>query len=136
MYICGFDLKGSDTIIVLFHAEEESLNYIDCPVKKISLGDGDHRNDVISFRSAVETFFNEYNVERVYLKKRMKKGKFAGGADSFKMEGLIQSFETVEVELVSSQAIKAQLKNESVELPETLKKYQIEAFRVALLHKA
>ena len=62
------------------------------------------------------------------IKKRAKKGKFAGGPDTFKMEALIQIVANLEVTLVSPQALAAMEKKYTVEIPVTLNKYQHVAY--------
>lgn len=131
MNICGIDLKGSDAIVAVIQIKEEHITYIDTSIRKISLGDSDINTDVIKFKNSVEKFFRKNEIEKVFIKKRMKKGKFAGGPDSFKMEGIIQIIEGAESTLISSQSITAKLKKDPIDLPTDLKKYQYDAFLVA-----
>jgi hypothetical protein len=63
----------------------------------------------------------------VGIKARMHKGKFAGGALSFKIESLIQLI-SKEVHILSSQTIKS--KTKKIDIPK-LFKYQYEAFKTA-----
>jgi hypothetical protein len=62
----------------------------------------------------------------------MKKGQFAGGPISFKLEALIQLNGTIDVKLLSSQAIAAADKKEAIELPENILRYQIDAYKAAV----
>lgn len=68
-------------------------------------------------------FFLEQNeIEKILIKKRAKKGNFAGGAVTFKMEGLIQLNPICNVELISPQAISSFEKKNDLEFPSSLKK--------------
>ena len=64
------------------------------------------------------------------------RGKYAGGAVTFKMEGLFQLNSLADTHLFSVQAIAASRRRNSYELPADLKKYQQEAFYVACCAKA
>lgn len=131
MNICGVELKGNNAAVVVIqlNGEEKTVVATDC--RKISLGDGDSSADVIRFKKDLEAFFKKHRIERVHIKKRAKKGKFAGGPDSFKMEGILQIIEGVETHLISPQRISAVMKKEGIEMPLSLKKYQHEAFLAA-----
>ncbi len=50
-------------------------------------------------------FMKENNINEINIKKRAKKGNFAGGAITFKMESLIQLNADCEVSFVTSQAL-------------------------------
>ncbi len=69
-------------------------------------------------------FFLEQNeIEKnSYKKNELKKGNFAGGAVTFKMEGLIQLNPICNVELISPQAISSFEKKNDLEFPSSLKK--------------
>ena len=70
-------------------------------------------------------------IEHIAIKKRSKKGEFAGGPTTFKIEGVFQLLEDVEVTLLSPQTINAQNKKHTFELPASLNKYQHEAYKAA-----
>ena len=59
------------------------------------------------------------------------KGEFAGGPTTFKIEGVFQLLDGVEVTLLSPQTINAQNKKHTFDLPATLNKYQHEAYKTA-----
>ena len=68
------------------------------------------------------------NAEHCFIKRRAKKGRFAGGPDSFKMEALIQLTFPNEISLLSPQFIAKTEKTQKFEIPSTLKKYEETAF--------
>ncbi len=77
------------------------------------------------------SFVRENAIDRIAIKKRSKKGEFAGGPTTFKIEGVFQLLESCEVTLLSPQTINAQSKKHDFELPGTLNKYQHEAYKAA-----
>lgn len=130
MIICGIELKSSEAIIALITYDENHVQYNNIDTKKIKLTDGDCQNSVSSFFKTFSSFFRDNGVELVAIKKRAKTGKFGGGADSFKMEGLIQLCE-VEVKLIPPQTINSVIKKKQFAIPVILNKYQNEAYLVA-----
>ena len=132
MKICGIELKASDAILVVLETDGEDFYHVNLKAKKISLGDGDAKADVLSFKEAIDTFLIDSRVEKVFVKKRGKIGRFAGGANTFKMEGLIQLSTVGEVTLISPQTTAAMQKKNKIELPTTLNAYQHDAYLTAV----
>ncbi|MEL0659202.1 DUF3010 family protein [Psychromonas arctica] len=132
MKICGIELKASDAILVVLETDEERFHHVNLKEKKISLGDGDVNTDVLSFKEAIDTFVIDNQIEKIFIKKRGKIGRFAGGANTFKMEGLIQLSTVGEVKLISPQTTAAMQKKNKIELPTTLNAYQHDAYLTAV----
>ncbi len=128
--VCGIELKAGEAIFSI--VDQESISHMEVAIKKISLGDTESCADIVLFKESVEGFLSDNNISRVFIKKRATKGKFAGGSDTFKMEGLIQLIPGREISFVSPQSISAFCKKISVNYPETLKKYQYESFSAAV----
>lgn len=124
MKICGIDLKANNMILVVL----DDKKFIDLKRKKITLENDENQNDIRSFCNDFLLFLEENQIEKVYIKKRAKKGNFSGGAVTFKMEGLIQLNPLCEVELISSQSINSFQKKNEINFPKTLKKYQEQAY--------
>ena len=77
---------------------------------------------------------SDYKINKVAIRARMPKGKFAGGAISFKLESAIQLIADIEVELLSATDIKSAQKENKLPIPfedTELKKFQKDAFIVA-----
>ncbi|WP_321313235.1 DUF3010 family protein [Halarcobacter sp.] len=124
MNICGIELKSNQLILAVIKENE----FIDLKIKKIVLEDDEKQDDIRKFCNEFLVFLEKNNIEKVYIKKRAKKGNFAGGAVTFKMEGLIQLNPLCEVELISAQSISSFEKKNIIEYPEKLMKYQEQAF--------
>jgi len=128
MTLCGIEIKGSEAIIAVAAPD---LTHIALATKKIALEDDDEAANVKAFASQVAAFVRENGITRIAIKKRSKKGEFAGGPTTFKIEGVLQLLDGVEVTLLSPQTINAQNKKHDFALPATLNKYQHEAFKAA-----
>jgi len=136
MTICGVELTGSDAVVCLLNLDRGSFSLPECKVRKLSLSKNHTREDLKQFQAAFEALMAEYGVNRVAIKERMPKGKFAGGAISFKLEAAIQLIADTEldVRLLTPALIKSTLAAKPLPIPfsETgLKVFQETAFTAA-----
>ncbi|WP_367086025.1 DUF3010 family protein [Pseudomonas sp. HOU2] len=131
MNICGIEIKGSEAIIAVASLDSSVLSHVALSTRKIALDDDDEAANVKLFAAKVASFVRENCIDRIAIKKRSKKGEFAGGPTTFKIEAVFQLLDDCEVTLLSPQTINAQAKKHNYELPGTLNKYQHEAYKVA-----
>ncbi|WP_407314765.1 DUF3010 family protein [Pseudomonas sp. nanlin1] len=131
MNICGVEIKGSEAIFALASQQNGALLPLPLNIKKIALEDDDDASHVKAFAQQVQAFVRDHGIERLAIKKRSKKGEFAGGPTTFKIEGVLQLLEGCEVTLLSPQTLSAQYKKHGFELPSALNKYQHEAYKAA-----
>lgn len=128
MNICGIELKANNVILVVL----EDGNYIDIKIKKLIIEDDEKQEDIRKFCNEFLDFLQKNEIEKVFIKKRAKKGAFSGGAVTFKLEGLIQLNPFCSVDLVSAQSVSTFEKKNQIEFPKELKKYQEQAYLTAL----
>jgi uncharacterized protein YuzE len=131
MKVCGIEIKGSEAILVIAESADGEIQHVAVETRKIALEDDEAAAHVKSFSKTIDGFARENKLDLIAIKKRMKKGEYAGGPVTFKIEGLIQLIESCEVRLLAAQTIKAANAKQPVQPPLTLKKYQHEAFGVA-----
>lgn len=131
MTICGIEIKGSEAIIAVASLDNQALTHVALATKKIALEDDDEAANVKAFAAQVKAFVQANAITHIAIKKRSKKGEFAGGPTTFKIEGVFQLLEGVEVTLLSPQTLNAQNKKHNFGLPATLNKYQYEAYKTA-----
>jgi hypothetical protein len=136
MIICGVELTGSDAVVCLLNLDTGQFSLPESKVRKITLKKNHTREDLQQFQASFAAFLAEHNVKKVAIKERMPKGKFAGGAISFKMEAAIQLMQgkEVEVSLLPPATIKSTLSANPLPIPfaETgLKVFQETAFLAA-----
>lgn len=124
MKVCGVELKSNNAILTLIQNGE----YIESKPKKLTLNDDENQEDIRTFCNEFLLFLEQNEVEKIVIKKRAKKGNFAGGAVTFKMEGLIQLNPLCKVELISAQSISSFEKKNQINFPKELKKYQEQAY--------
>ena len=101
MTLCGIEIKGSEAIFAIASLDDQTLTHVALATKKIALEDDDEAANVKAFAAQVKAFVQENALQRIAIKKRSKKGEFAGGPTTFKIEGVFQLLEGVEVTLLS-----------------------------------
>lgn len=131
MTICGIELKGSEALLAVASLEAGQPVHLATTIKKIGLDDDENAAQVRAFAARIQAFVGEHGITHLAIKKRSKKGDFAGGPVTFKLEGLLQLIDGCEVHLVSPQTITAQGKKHDLTPPVALNKYQHEAWKSA-----
>jgi hypothetical protein len=121
----GIEIKSSTCILVVIETAELINESI-----KIELKDSYEAKSVKNFFSEIKTWLDQVNPDLVNIKKRAEKGKFSGGASSFKIEGLIQLAASGPVKLVGGPELNRLSK--SIQTFPTMKKYQEQAYLAAL----
>ena len=125
------ELKANNLLFCIIDTKEDPL-YQDTKIKKLSLEDDEDEKCVTDFFNTVREIIKEHGIEKIAIKKRAKKGNFAGGAVTFKIEALVQLNDICAVELVSPRAISSFEKKNSIEFPPKLNKYQQQAYLAAM----
>jgi hypothetical protein len=136
MIICGVELTASDAVLCLLKLDRGLISLPECKVRRLSLVKNHTREDLKQFQAAFAELMAEHGVTRVAIKERMPKGKFAGGAISFKLEATIQLIADpdLEVRLLPPALIKSTLAANPlpIHFEETgLKAFQETAFTAA-----
>jgi len=134
MRICDIDLVGNDAVICLLFLDKQQFNLPECRVRKLTLPKNHSRGDLQYFEALFSKLMSDYKVDKVAIRERAPKAKFAGSAISFKLEAVIQLISEIEVEILSPSQIKtAQKENQlPIAFEDTgLKVFQKDAFTVA-----
>lgn len=134
MKICGVDLVSNDAVICLLFLENNQFNIPECRVRKLTLPKDHSRGDLQYFEASFAKLMRDYKVDKVAIRERAPKGKFAGSAISFKLEAAIQLISEIDVEILSLTQIKAAQKENQLPIAfedTGLKAFQKDAFTVA-----
>ena len=126
MKVLGIEIKGSTIIGVL----ADGANIYDFP-NKIELVDSYNSEEIRNLQKQLQETFEKAELDSIIIKKRMEKGKFAGGAASFKLEGVIQLSTEKPVSFIAGTQLNAFQKKNSADLS-IVKKYQESAYLAAL----
>lgn len=134
MKVCGVEIKSNEVIVSLLTLEDGLFQIPDCRVRRLTLSDINSTQHLRDFQFAFSKLMSDYKVEKVAIKQRPMKGKFAGGAVGFKLEAAIELISQLNVELVSATKSKQVLKDNPmpVEFAATgLKAFQETSFTTA-----
>ena len=124
MRVCGVELTGNEAVIAIMQYKNGLYDVPPVRTTKLTL------NDPIN----TEPLKKDYQVDKVIIRERALKGKFAGHTLSFKIEGALQLMQGVEVQVISSDYIKKGLKqaqNTPTAVELGLKKFQEQAMLTA-----
>lgn len=134
MRICGVDLTGNEAVVCFLFHENQQFNIPDCRVRKLTLPKEHTRENLQQFQFEFAKLMADYEVNKVVIRERMTRGKFAGGAISFKLESAIQLIADIDVTVLSPIKIKSVLKEKHLPISfenTGLKEFQKTAFTVA-----
>lgn len=131
MKICGIEIKGSEALIAVAELNGDEISHVELETKRVALQDDEDANHIRSFSTLINGLVRDNGIHSIAIKKRNKKGEFAGGPITFKIEGIIQLTSNCSVKLISPPTISATNKNHGFAIPDSLNKYQHEAFLTA-----
>ncbi len=131
MRICGIEIKGSEALIAIAELYDEHISHIEIETKRVTLQDDENTDHIKSFAALINGLVRDNGVHSIAIKKRNKKGSFTGGAITFKIEGIIQLTSNCSVNLISPSTISATNRSHNFFIPESLNKYQQDAFLTA-----
>lgn len=137
MKVCGVELKGNEAVISLLELNDGLFSIPECRVPKIDIKDATDGEQLRRFQFTFCKLVSDYKIDKVIIRERHMRGKFAGGAVGFKLEASLQLAEALTVELMSATAIKESLKRTelTIEFKDTgLKKFQESAFTTAFAY--
>lgn len=132
MRTIGIQIKSTEAILVVLEKDAAGNIFQLAESAKFDIGDSAIPHQVKHFRDLINSAFDSIGASRIGVVARNAngKGQRAPSPISFKLEGIIQLYERVEIELVWPQTTIAHFKKK----PKTAtaeKKYQDDAFDVA-----
>ena len=127
MITCGIDIKSNTCIFLVLKGSNDDFQIVDFP-KKIDIKDASNTDQKRDFLDQVTELFADLSPNQIIIKKRLEKGKFAGGPTSFKIEALIQVASQASTSLISGPELKRIKAKASAP---KITKYQEDAFFAA-----
>ncbi|CZF82161.1 hypothetical protein GCE9029_03060 [Grimontia celer] len=134
MRICAVDLKSNEANICLLESNQGLFEVPECRARKFTMTDAASAEQIRNFQKQFAKLIEDYKIEKIVIRERPTKGKFAGSALGFKMEAALQLIDGIEAEVFSSSEMKASLKRNPIQvsLKEVgLKQFQEQAFLTA-----
>ncbi|MGB0864996.1 MAG: DUF3010 family protein [Granulosicoccaceae bacterium] len=134
MRVCGIDIKANEIIVCILSLDRGLFESPEVRQRRINIANPDDPKQLRIFQKTVSKLMEDYKVDKIAIKGRPQKGKFAGAASGFKLEAALQLLETHRASLISAAVIKETQKHEPlpVDFRDTgLKAYQEQAFMAA-----
>lgn len=131
MKVIGIDIDKKRAIFVALEKDNQgNIVNITGKSKFIELKDDQDNLEVKTFLKNIHSYFDAIKPERIAIITRQTKGRFSASPYSFKLEGLIQCYPTINIEFASPQALNAHYKKHEFSLVFD-NKYQENAIRLA-----
>jgi hypothetical protein len=137
MRVCGIELKGNDAVLALLSLDMGLFDIPDFRARKLDIRDAADQQQLKDFQFAMCKLIEDYKIDKLVIRQRPMKGKFAGGGVGFKLEAVLQMIPNIEVVVMTTTEIKEQLKENPVPIDfrETgLKVFQETAFNTAFAY--
>ncbi|MGH1450876.1 MAG: DUF3010 family protein [Pseudomonadaceae bacterium] len=134
MRVCGVDINSNDVNVCLLSLKDELFELPDFRTRKLTLKDINSTQELRHFQQTFAKLMEDYKVDKVVIRQRPMKGKFAGGAVGFKLEAAIELIANLKVTVMPTTDIKESLKRNPIQISyaETdLKAFQEGAFNTA-----
>ncbi|PSU35861.1 DUF3010 family protein [Photobacterium lutimaris] len=131
MKICAVELRSNEAIICLLSQNDGLFDLPECRSQKFIMQDSMDNEQMRKFQQTFKKLLDDYQIDRVVIRTRETRGKFAGSAVGFKLEAAIQLIEGIEVDFMTNQEIKQKLKRNplAIEFRATgLRQFQEAAF--------
>jgi hypothetical protein len=131
MRVIGIDIDKTKTSVYALETDTAGKQVpVSGSLKYLILENDTDNSSVRAYQSRIHSFFDELHPARIAILKRQTKGRFKSSPLSFKIEGLIQCYQKVEVEFIQPMAVSGYFKKHSFDfIPEF--EYQIPAAKLA-----
>lgn len=132
MKTIGIQIKGAEAIIVVLSKDDNGIISITNESCKIKIDDPSSSIQVKQFKDQINTLFDTIGADSIGIMARNANGKGdrAPSPISFKLEGIIQLYTTLETEIIWKQTTNAYFKKNAKTLSAS-NKYQEDAFDIA-----
>ncbi|GAA05927.1 DUF3010 family protein [Photobacterium leiognathi] len=110
MKICAVELRSNEAVICLLSLQNGMFDIPQCRTQKFIMEDSLDNQQMRDFQFAFKKLLDDYKVDKVVIRTRETRGKFAGSAIGFKLESAIQLIPDLDVNFMSNADIKQKLK--------------------------
>ena len=132
MRVCGIEIRGNEAIVVIIDDFEEGVVHVDVDTKRIALENDTEKLSIMSFAKTVDAILRDNAIDLVAIKGRNRRGQYAGGALTFKIEAIIQYVAECKVVIYTPQTVAAAKRNHRWIAQAKLNQYQHEAYFTGL----
>jgi Protein of unknown function (DUF3010) len=106
MKVIGIDIDKTKAIFYVLEEDRSgNLKNRTGSFKSLTLTDDTDNASIRTFQSTIHSFFDKINPDRIGILKRQTKGRFRSAPLSFKIEGLLQCYEEIEIEFIQPMSV-------------------------------
>jgi len=117
MKAIGIDIDKTKAIFYVLEKDASgNITNLTGAFKYVILSNDTDNSAVRAFQSAVHAIFDDIHPDRIAILKRQTKGRFKAAPLSFKVEGLIQCYEKLEIEFFPLITISTHFKKNNFDL--------------------
>ena len=103
---CGIEISGRRAIFVFLRLQDEEVLDVTGKRTQITLKNEDDPGAIRRFYQSGQALFEEMQPDRIAIIQRKKRGHFASGGTTFKLEGLLQLYPQTDVTIVPTAALR------------------------------
>jgi len=108
---CGIEIAARRAIFVFLRLQGPEIRDVTGKQSQIRIEDEDSPDDIRRFCRAAHGLLDHHRPDRIAIVQRKKKGHFASGGTTFKLEGLLQLYPHTDVAIVASAALRQFVKD-------------------------
>ncbi|MFZ1676753.1 MAG: DUF3010 family protein [Saprospiraceae bacterium] len=106
MKVIGIDIDKTKAIFYVLEEDGHgNLKNRTGNFRSLTLNDDTDNASIRTFQSTIHAFFDKINPDRIGILKRQTKGRFRSAPLSFKIEGLLQCYEQIDIEFVQPMSV-------------------------------
>lgn len=128
---CGVAIAARRAVFVFLRREGDLVRDVTGQETQITIKDEDNPTEIRAFCRTAHAVFDRMQPDRIGIVQRKKKGHFASGGTTFKLEGLLQLYPQTDVTLVDPPLLRQFVKEQRPILAPRFQ-YQKEAYLLAL----
>jgi hypothetical protein len=131
MKVIGIEIDKSRLVLYALELDDDdNLTNLTGDFITLTLKNDADNSQVGTFKETIHSFFDDINPDVIAILTRQTKGRFKAAPISFKLEGLLQIYEKVDVEFVSPLTLTAYYKKNAFDI-EIQHNYQKNAAKLA-----
>jgi len=108
---CGIEISARRAIFVFLRLRGREIRDVTGKQTQIRIENEDAPDDIRRFCRAAHELLDHHQPDRIAIVQRKKRGHFASGGTTFKLEGLLQLYPHTDVTIVASAALRQFVKD-------------------------
>lgn len=117
MKVIGIDIDKTKAIFYALEKDADgNIINLTGDFKYVTLNNDTDNTRVREFKSTIHSFFDDINPSKIAILTRQTKGRFKAAPLSFKVEGLIQCYDKIEIEFLPPPTLTAYYKKNNFNL--------------------